>query len=69
MLGVQPHIAGWNSRTTAPSRTGCWPVVLPTGPENTPDWMPETRSGAWSPGHQRPCSGGMLSRSSESPTA
>ena len=40
--GVQPQWVGWNSRTTAPSRNGCWPIVLPTGPENTPDWMPET---------------------------
>ena len=43
--GVQPHRAGWNSRTTNPSRNGCCPTVLPTSPEYTPDWMPDTLSG------------------------
>ena len=67
--GVQPHWVGWNSRTTTPSRKGCWPIVLPTGPENTPDWMPETLSGSCSPGHHNPCSGGMVRRSSDPATA
>jgi hypothetical protein len=68
--GVQPHCAGCASRTTRPSRYGCWPTVLPAGPENTPDWMPDTRSGgSWSAAHQTPWSGGIVSRSSEPPTA
>ena len=66
--GVQPHCAGWNSRTTWPSRNGCWPIVLPTSPEKTPDWIPETRSGSCSAEHHRPCSGGMVSRSSDPST-
>ena len=34
-------------RGTAAGRTGC-----PTGPDQLPDWIPETRSGGvWSPGH------------------
>ena len=44
--GVHPHCAGWNSRTVSPSRNGCCPRVLPTSSEYTPDWMPDTRSGA-----------------------
>ena len=67
--GVHPQWAGWNSRTTAPSRNGCCPIVLPTSPENTPDWMPETLRGSCSPGHHRPWSGGMVSRSSDPATA
>ena len=64
--GVQPHCAGWCSRTTAPSRNGCWPTVLPTSPEYTPDWIPDTRSGgSWSPSHQIPWSRGIVSRSSD----
>ena len=43
--------------------------MLPTSPENTPDWMPETlNDGSWSPSHQRPCSGGIVSRSSDPAT-
>ena len=68
--GVQPHWVGWRSRTTWPSRNGCWPTVLPTAPENTPDWTPETRSGSsWSSAHHRPCPGGIVRRSSEPATS
>ncbi|WP_448642653.1 hypothetical protein [Geodermatophilus sp. URMC 63] len=67
--GVQPQCAGCSSRTTAPGRTGCCPTVLPTGPENTPDWMPETRSGGWSSGHHSGASSGRYSRRQESRTS
>ena len=68
--GVQPHWVSCASRTSWPSRKGCWPTVLPTSPENTPDWTPETRNGgSWSPAHQTPCSGGIVSRSSEPATS
>ena len=50
-----------SSRTRRPSRYGCWPMVLPTGPEKLPDWIPDTRSGGvWSSAHHGPWSGGML---------
>ena len=38
-------------------------------PRQTPDWMPDTRSGVgWVSAHHSPWSGGMVSRSSESLT-
>jgi hypothetical protein len=53
--GVHPHHSGCASRTTWPSANGCWPTRLPTGPEKTPDWTPETRNGlAWVSAHQSP---------------
>jgi hypothetical protein len=45
-------------------------MVLPAGPEKTPDWIPETlRGGSWSSGHHSPCSGGIVRRSSEPASA
>jgi hypothetical protein len=59
--GVHPQKVSCSSRTRRPSRYGCWPMVLPTGPEKFPDWMPDTRSGGvWSSAHHRPWSGGMV---------
>ena len=58
--GVQPHWVGCSSRTVWPSRNGCWPWVLPTGPDHDPDWIPETRiGGSWSPSHQTGWSTGI----------
>ena len=58
--GVHPQNASCSSRTRTPSRYGCWPRVPPTGPDQLPDWMPDTRiGGVWSSAHQRPWSGGM----------
>ena len=54
-FGVQPQNGSCSSLTTRPSRYGCWPTVLPTGPEKLPDWIPDTRrSGLWSPPHPGP---------------
>jgi hypothetical protein len=36
-------------------------MVLPTGPEKLPDWIPDTRTcGVWSPAHQSPWLGGIV---------
>ncbi len=65
--GVQPHWVGCCSRTVWPSRNRCWPCVLPTGPDQVPDWIPDTRiGGSWSPSHQTGWSVGIRSRRQES---
>ena len=52
-VGSQPSKRGCSSVTVRPSANRCCPRLLPTGPDQLPDWMPETRSGgAWSSGHQ-----------------
>ncbi len=67
-VGSHPSNRSCSSTTTWPSRNRCWPEVDPTGPDQLPDWMPETRSGgAWSPSHQTGWSTGM-SRLSPAPS-
>ena len=61
-VGSQPSKRSCSSRTTCPSRNRCWPWALPTGPDQLPDWMPETRSGGWwSSAHQTGWSTGTSS--------
>ena len=69
--GVKPRSSSWASRTSRPWRKGCWPRVLPTGPDQLPLCTADTRSGGSScrPAHQRGWSGGMVSRSPSAPTA
>ena len=43
--GTNPRDSGCCSRTTRPSRNGCCPWVLPTGPDQLPDCTADTRSG------------------------
>lgn len=43
--GVHPQNVGCASLTVTPARNGCWPRVLPTGPDHDPDWMQETQRG------------------------
>ena len=62
-----PRNVACGSRTTSPDRNGCWPSVLPAGPEQFAVWTPDTRSGGrWSSAHQIPCSGGIDSTRAES---
>ena len=66
--GSQPSNRSCSSSTTWPSRNRCWPYADPTGPDQLPDWMPDTRSGgSWSPAHHTGWSTGM-SRVSPSPS-
>lgn len=68
---MKPWNRGWNSRTTdTPGSSGCWPTVLPTGPEKLPVCTPDTRSGpSCSAGIHNPCAGGIDRRRQESRTS
>ncbi len=64
--GSQPSRRCCSSRTSWPSRNRCWPNGVPTGPDQFPDWIPETRSGGlWSPGHHTGWSTGTSRVSAE----
>lgn len=59
--GVHAHRAACSSRTRSPSRNGCCPRVLPTGPDHEPLCTAETRSGgSCTPGHQTGCVAGIV---------
>ena len=60
--GSQPSNRSCSSSTTWPSRNRTWPYVDPTGPDQLPDWMPDTRSGgSWSSAHHTGWSTGISS--------
>ena len=54
--GTAPAPRGPRARRGTAAARGC----RPPGPDQFPDWMPDTRvGGRWSSAHQSPCDGGM----------